>query len=140
MPTSLRSKSFKGYDISTACLLIGITALASFVINILAFALTPDLYSVQWRVTFLEQVANRSIALLLGFGLVFYSLSSNPELRKKLASICLIIGLLFQMSCILTIHDTLALQGQASENISQQSRQAKEQIQENSRACHQIDL
>ncbi len=131
MPASLKPKNFQGYDISTACLIIGTTALASFVLNALALALTPELYSVQWRVTFLEQVANRSIALLLGFGLIFYGLSRNLALRTKLAFLCLITGLLFQMGCILIIHDTLALQGQASENIAQQSRQAKEQIQEN---------
>ena len=121
---------FSSYSFKEACLIIGITSLAIFILNILALALASDANSVQWRVNFLEQVGNRSIALLFGFALIAYGFSDHYKLRKWLAFICLMSGILFQMGCILTIHDTLILQKQAAENITQQANQVKIQIQE----------
>ncbi len=118
-------------SLKAICLVIGITSLAIFAWNILALTLTADLYSVQWRVNFLEQVGSRSFALLFGFGLVLYYLSGNRILSKRVAFVCLMTGILFQMGCILIIHDTLTLQEQAFANIARQSQQVKTEIQEN---------
>jgi hypothetical protein len=118
------------YKVKDACLVIGITSLAIFALNILALALTSNFSSVQWRVNFLEQVGNRSIALLFGFGLVLYGFSDKPKLCKRLAYLCLMAGLFFQMGCILMINDTIVLREEASQNIAQQSQQVKNQLEE----------
>jgi len=126
---TVRPGNIKSYRPQATCLIIGITSLTIFLLNIVASALTPELYSIQWRVSFLEQVGNRSIALLFGFGLVFYGLSEQFSLRKKLAFVCLMSGILFQMGGLLIIHDTQALQAQALQNITRQTSQVKQQIQ-----------
>lgn len=132
MKNPLTAKDARYNSIRTICLIIGITSLAVFIWNIFALVLTANLQSVQWRVNFLEQTGNRSFALLFGFGLMLYSFLDNRILRKKVAFVSLMAGLMFQMSCILTIHDALALQEQAFTNIAQQSQQMKTKIQTNS--------
>lgn len=118
------------YNVREACLIIGITSLAIFVLNMLALILTAEPGSVEWRVNFLDQLGNRSIAPLFGFALIIYSFSGNYTLRKWLAFVCLMAGILFQMGCFLVIHDTLAIQRQASAHIAQQAEQFISQIEE----------
>jgi len=124
-------------NVRAICLIVGITSLAIFAWNILALALTADPRSVQWRVNFLEQIGSRSFALLFGFGLIMFYLTSHPTLNKRVGFVCLMTGIFFQMSCILIIHDTLTLQEQAIANIARQSQQVRTEIQENADGAEQ---
>lgn len=117
------------YSVKEACLIIGITSLAIFILNILALILTAQPGSVEWRIDFLEQLGNRSIAPLFGFALLIYSISDSYALRKWLAFVCLMSGILFHMGCFLVIHDTLVVQRQASANIAQQAKQFRSQVE-----------
>lgn len=131
------AKNTRLSNVRAICLVIGITSLAIFVWNILALALTADPRSVQWRVSFLEQIGSRSFALLFGFGLIMYYFLNHPILNKRISFVCLMAGILFQMSCILIIHDTLTLQEQALNNITRQSQQLRTEIQESANSAEQ---
>jgi hypothetical protein len=112
------------------CLIVGLTCLAGFSVDMLVLGLPPSPFTLQWRVGFLQQVGDRSIVLLFGISLMLYSLLGNRRLTKRLSLICLGVGVAFILSCILIIRDSLILQDQTIRNISTQAQQLQTQIEE----------
>ncbi len=112
------------------CLIVGLTCLAGFGLDFLALALPPNLLELQWRLTLLQQTGDRSIILLFGAALTLYAVLGNRRLLKQLAFGCLIAGIIFHLSCILLIQDSITLKNQAVRNISDQVAQVQTRAQE----------
>ncbi|MBD2101114.1 HpsJ family protein [Leptolyngbya sp. FACHB-261] len=108
------------------CRIVGFTCLAGFVIDMLALGFPPDFGNLEWRIGFLQQLGDRSIILLFGTALTIYG---SRNLIKQLTLICLILGIVFHLSCILLIRDSLTLQQQTDKNITAQAAQLQTQIQ-----------
>lgn len=111
------------------CVIVGLACLAGFVVNVLILALPPDPLNLQWRISLLQQIGDRSIILLFGMALTIYGFLSNRSLRKQLALACLAIGVMFTLSGVVIIHDSLELQDRTIVNISNQEEQVRDQIQ-----------
>jgi predicted PurR-regulated permease PerM len=108
--------------------IVGIACLAGFVIDMLVLALPPNVGNPTWRVGLLQQMADRSIVLLLGTAFTIFSLESRRWLRR-ISMLSLIVGVLFVLASLLVIRDSMTLQQQAVSNISTQASQAQTQIQ-----------
>ncbi|HEY9640882.1 MAG TPA: HpsJ family protein [Coleofasciculaceae cyanobacterium] len=113
------------------CRIVGCTCLAGFLIDLLAIGLPPNPLAIEWRMNFLQQLGDRSIILLFGSALVFYSNLGNQRLLKQFALGCLIVGVLFQIFCVLIIHDSTVLQQQAVDKITTQGDQLRTQLEQN---------
>lgn len=110
------------------CIIVGLACLISFLIDIAILALPPDPFNIQWRINVLRQVGDRSIVLLFGSALTMYGFLSSRSIRKKLALICLAVGVMFSVSGILMAHDSLRFQDITLVNISNQENQVRNQI------------
>lgn len=111
------------------CQIIGWVCLAGFLIDTLVLALPPQLGNLEWRVSLMQQVADRSIILLIGAGLLTFGNFDNRRWLKRFSTICLALGMMFFLSCLLVIADGLKLQQQAVGDISNQASQLQTQIQ-----------
>ncbi|MEM9776486.1 MAG: HpsJ family protein [Chloroflexota bacterium] len=129
-PSFPKQKLPDTYGAKPLFLIIGVTCLASFVLDALALGLPPSPYSIEWRTTFLEKIGDRSILLLLGAALTMYGIMGNRKLVVKLAAACVIAGIFFHASCLVIIKDSLSLKEQALSNISNQATQLQTQLQE----------
>lgn len=116
------------HSFRSLCLILGLTSLSIFSLNLIAIALPPEIYSVQWRTNFLDQVSNRSIGLFFGMGFTMYGFSESRLLLKKLAFLCLVVSIVFGMFFVSSIHDGLALKEQALVNIESQATQLENQL------------
>jgi hypothetical protein len=65
----------------------------------------------------------------LGTALLLYSSLDYRAWRKQLAMLCLILGVVFQLSCILVIRDSFSLNDIAVKNINVQASQVQSQIE-----------
>jgi predicted PurR-regulated permease PerM len=110
------------------CRIVGITCLAGFFLDLVALGLPPNPLAIEWRMNFLQQMGDRSIILLFGSALVFYSNLGNQRLLKQFALVCLMVGVLFQIACVLIIHDSTMLQQQAMAKITTQADQLQTQL------------
>lgn len=108
--------------------IVGLVCLAGFLIDILVIAFPPDLGNATWRVGLLQQLADRSVVLLLGAAFTIFSLESRRSLRR-ISLISLLAGVLYLLASLLVVRDGMALQQQAVSNISNQVSQAQTQIQ-----------
>lgn len=117
------------HDLNSLCLILGLVSLALFVLNVSAIGLPPEIFSVQWRTTFLDKVSNRSIGLLFGMGFTMYGVLRSRRLLRRLSSISLVLSIAFGMSCILTIHDGVVLKEQAIKDINFKAFQLIEQLE-----------
>jgi hypothetical protein len=128
---SVSASNFLGsYSARGLCRIVGFTCLAGFVIDMLAIALPPDPLAIEWRINFLQQLGDRSIILLFGAALLLYGNIDNRRWLKQMALACLIIGILFHVSCILVIRDSATIRQQAIETISNQATQLQTQIEQ----------
>jgi len=66
----------------------------------------------------LQQLGDRAVILLFGIALVMYGIINFRIWRRRLALSCLVLGVIFILSCILVIRDTLAFQQQALTTIN----------------------
>jgi predicted PurR-regulated permease PerM len=82
----------------------------------------------QWRVSLLQQVGDRSIVLLLGLSLMLYGILDNRSLRKQVALLCLAIGVMFALSGLFMVRDSLKLQDLTVNRIASQEAQVRDQI------------
>jgi hypothetical protein len=117
------------YSIKALCRLVGIACLAGFLIDLLVLTFPINLGEMQWRMGFLQQVGDRSIILLFGLALFMYGIIDSRVGRKRLAFLCILLGILFNLSSILVIRDSLAFQQQAFNTIERQESEVKSQIQ-----------
>jgi hypothetical protein len=110
--------------------IVSFACIAGFALDIMAIAFPLKLGELAWRVGFLQQIGDRSIILLLG--LVFLMLGSLEmrNLRKQVAMVCLGLGLAFMLGGVIGIKDAVSLQKQTSTNITAQSTQLQERIQQ----------
>ena len=116
--------------LSQLCLIVGLTCLVGFLIDLMAIGLPPSPFALEWRVNFLQQVGDRSIILLFGSALTLYSQLNNRRIARPLSLICLSIGVAFMLSCLLVIRDSLILQEQTVNSISAQEEQLQVQLEE----------
>jgi predicted PurR-regulated permease PerM len=110
--------------------IVSFACIAGFLLDIIALAFPLKLGELAWRVGFLQQIGDRSIILLLG--LVFLMLGSLEmrNLRKQVAMVSLGLGLAFMLCGVIGIKDAVSLQKQTSTNITAQSTQLQERIQQ----------
>ncbi|MBW4693567.1 MAG: HpsJ family protein [Lyngbya sp. HA4199-MV5] len=126
---SLSTQSLAGINAKPLCRVVGLACVAGFVVDLLILALPPTLNSAEWRVGFLQQMSDRSIVLLFGAALLIYSNLDYRTWRKQLAMLCLVLGIVFQLSCLLVIKDSLSLNDIATRNINVQASQVQSQIE-----------
>ena len=129
MSTTSLPNSAPSFNPKPLCRIVGIACLAGFVVDLLILALPPALGNPEWRVGFLQQMSDRSIILLFGTALTLYGNLESRPWRKQLGMASLVLGVVFLLSCVLTIADSLALNGMAAKNIANQAAQVQTQIQ-----------
>lgn len=112
------------------CLVVGLTCLLGFLVDTLVLSTPPDPLSLQWRVNLLQQVGDRSIVLMFAAALLMYAFLDKRQLKRSLGFICLVLGVAFMLSCILVIRDSLILQSETLQNISNQEQQVQSQIEQ----------
>lgn len=111
------------------CVIVGLTCIAGFLIDILVLGTPPDPFALEWRINFLQQAGDRSIVLLFGTALLLYGLFDNRAIKRIIGFASLAIGVACVLSCVLVIRDSLILRNQAIQNISNQEQQVQEQIE-----------
>jgi hypothetical protein len=129
MATTSIQNSAPSFNPSPLCRIVGIACLTGFVVDLLILALPPALGNPEWRVGFLQQMSDRSIILLFGTALTLYGNLESRAWRKQLGMASLVLGVVFLLSCVLTIADSLKLNGMAEKNIANQAAQVQTQIQ-----------
>lgn len=124
-------------------LIVGVICLLGFIVDILVIGLPPNPLAPQWRLNFLQQVAERSLLLFIGSTLLLFSLlDASLKVLQKLSASYLIIGILVGLSSLIVIKDNFVLKSQALSNINIQATELRTQIvkgQENSALNEQID-
>lgn len=129
MATTSAQNFASPYSASALCRIVGIACVAGFLFDILVLALPPALGSAEWRISFLQQVGDRSIVLLFGAALLTYGNLENRGWRKPISMVCLVLGTVFLLLCIAAIRDGLALNDLATKNIENQAAKIQSQIQ-----------
>jgi hypothetical protein len=117
-----------GFTTQSIFQIIGWTCLAGFVIDMLIIALPPSL-SLDWRITVLEQLANRAVVMMLGTGFVICSLENRRTL-KWFSQGALLFGIGLILSCLLVIYNGITLQNRTITDINTQATQLQAQIQQ----------
>ncbi len=130
MATLSTPKIAPTFNAQPLCRIVGFACLAGFIIDLLILALPASPGNPEWRVSFLQQMSDRSIVLLFGAALTIYGSLENRRWRKQLGMTSLVIGVVFLLFCVLTIADGLTLKQVAEKSISDQAAQVQTQIQE----------
>lgn len=112
------------------CLIVGLTCLLGFLVDTLVLSTPPNPFDLQWRVNVLQQVGDRSIILLFSIALLMYAFFERRQIKRPLGYACLAIGIAFILSCVLVIRDSLILQKETLQNISNQEEYVRSQIDE----------
>jgi len=118
------------YVPKSLCQIVGFACLAGFVVDILVLAVPPNPMSVEWRLSLLQQLSDRSVILLFGIALTLYGSLDNPRVKKPLSLASLLLGVFFSLCCVLVIHDGITLQQEAINTINKQVTQVQTQIQQ----------
>ena len=128
--TTVSSQSLApAYSAKGLCRIVGVACVAGFIFDVLALVFPPALGNIEWRIALFQQISDRSIILLFGLALLMYGSLETRRLRKRLAIACLVLGVLFNLSCVLVIRDGLAFQETATNTISAQASTLQNQIQ-----------
>lgn len=127
--TSIQQNFASSYSAKPLCRIVGIACIAGFLLDMLILALPPSLGSAEWRVGFLQQMGDRSIILLFGASLLTYGSLEARQFRKQLALTSLILGVVFLLSCVAVVRDSMALHSTAVKNINTQASQIQNQIE-----------
>ncbi len=117
------------YSAKPLCRIVGIACIAGFIVDMVILALPPSLGSVEWRVSVLQQMSDRSIILLFGAALLTYGSLEARQFRKQLALVSLVLGVVFLLSCVAVVRDSMVLHGIAVKNINTQAAQVQKQIE-----------
>ncbi|MGF1513666.1 MAG: hypothetical protein ACFB5Z_08230 [Elainellaceae cyanobacterium] len=118
------------YSPRTLTTTVGLTCLAGFLLDAVSLIFSADLYSIQWRLSFLEQMGDRAILLVIGLALLLYGVLPNRGLTKNVGVFCLMAGIVVHLVCILSIHDTIQVREQAATQIDDRAVQLQNQLQE----------
>ena len=111
------------------CLIMALVSIVGFVVDVVVLALPLQLMEAAWRTEVLGYIADRSLVLLFGLGLLAFALQDNFLLRKPFSRLCLLIGLVYLLLCIPMFQGVVSLRQTAQLAIGQQKDQALEQIQ-----------
>ena len=111
------------------CLVVGVTCLLGFLVDTLVLSTPPDPFSLQWRVNLLQQMGDGSIILLFAAALLMYACFDQRRLKRPLGFVCLVLGVAFMLSCVLVIRDSLILQSETLQNISNRQQYVQSQIE-----------
>lgn len=129
--TTIPAQNFgSSYSGKALCRIVGAACLAGFMLDILTIAFPPSITNIAWRISFLQQVGDRSIVLLFGMALMMYGVLDTRLLRKRFAFFCLALGVVFGLSSILVITDSVRFREQAVNTISSQAATLQTQIQQ----------
>jgi len=109
--------------------IVGFACLTGFILDILVMSYPLQLGNLAWRVGFLQQLGDRSIILLFGMALLMYGAIDFTPWRKRLAFLCLGLGVAFILSSIFMISSGFALKEQAVVAIGAQQNQIQTQLQ-----------
>lgn len=112
------------------CQIIGYACIIAFILNMLLLLLPPQFQDTAWRTNFLQQFSDRSIILLFGCGLVMAGIWDNPPRQRQLSLVCLFLGGIYLITCLLVVRDTIALRQLSIVNIDAQEAQVQTQLQE----------
>lgn len=129
MTTVSPSNITTAYSSKGLCRIVGVACVAGFIFDVLALVFPPAIGNIEWRIALFQQISDRSIILLFGLALLMYGSLETRRLRKRLAIGCLVLGVLFNLSCVLVIRDGLAFQDRAVNTISAQASTLQNQIQ-----------
>ncbi|UIE36384.1 HpsJ-like protein, cyanoexosortase C-associated [Leptodesmis sichuanensis] len=129
--TTVPAQNFSpSYSPKGLCRIVGFACLGGFLVDLFVLTLPPAFGTLQWRITFLQQLADRSVILLFGMALIMYGILDFRRWRRRLAMASLIFGIVFILSSILVIRDSLEFQQQAMANISNRASQVQSQLQQ----------
>jgi predicted PurR-regulated permease PerM len=109
--------------------ILGAACIGAFLIDMLLLAIGPGMGSLEWRVTFLKNLGDRSIVFLLGTAFMMIGTVDMRTIRKQLSMACLVLGMAFLMMTGLSIWDASVLQKQAITSLTTQTAQIEDQIQ-----------
>lgn len=113
---------------SVLCLIVGLACLAGFAVDFFILAVPPQLRSVQWRVGLVQQLADRSIILLFGMALVYYGSMASRSWRRLIPLVCLALGVMYILSCVVVLRDSNVLHNQVVTRIENQAAELQSQI------------
>ncbi len=118
------------YDSKPILWIIGAACVIGFLVDMFVLAYPANFGTLEWRASFTQQLADRSIIFLFGAGLLMAGLLNGRVWRKRLALVCITVGIIFQLAGVLTIRDSSVLQKQALERIDSQAEQAETRLDE----------
>jgi hypothetical protein len=125
---SAPTRSDSTYGAKHICRIIGLVCIIGFIFDMVVLGLPPQ-NNAEWRIGFIQELANRSIIFLFGLGLVIFGSVGNSNSRLKFASkLSMAVGLLFFLLCLASVVDSIRLSQQAMGNISTQESQLQTQI------------
>lgn len=123
------SSAISSHSVKGLCQIVGLACMAGFLLDMTILVLPPQFTDVEWRVGLMQQLANRSIILLIGSALLIFGHLEHRRWLKRLATFCLISGIAFFLSCFLVIADGLQFQQQTVNSINAQADQLQTKIQ-----------
>lgn len=129
MASLSHSKPNHLYHAYALCRLIGSACLLGFIAELLVLAFPFSIGNVGWRIGFIQHIGERSIILLFGLALVMYGIIHNYLWRKRVAQVCIILGVVSLLCCILIVRDSMLFKQQALSSISTQAERLQAQIQ-----------
>lgn len=110
------------------CLVVGSTCIVGFLIDVAVLGAPFILSDLGWRIDFLQQIGRRSIIFLFGVALLMYCAFDQRQLKRALATFCLVIGVVSLVSSIVVIHDSLETKNRTFQDISEQAVQIQSRI------------
>lgn len=118
------------YSVKNAACIIGLVCIVGFFFDMLVLALPPQ-SSIEWRISIVQELANRSIILLFGLGLFIFGSAGKSKSRLRTASkISMSVGVVFFLLCLLSVVDSVRLNNQSAAAISTQESQIQTQLEE----------
>ncbi|TVP66407.1 MAG: hypothetical protein EA343_01545 [Nodularia sp. (in: Bacteria)] len=109
--------------------IVGLACIAGFLVDLSGVALPLKFLETEWRFSVLRMVSDRSIVLISGLALLCLGLLDSRYLKRIVTRFCLVLGVVFILSGVLGLRDTIELRDQSIINIENQSTQALRQLE-----------
>ncbi|GAX35288.1 HpsJ-like protein, cyanoexosortase C-associated [Nodularia sp. NIES-3585] len=110
-------------------LIVGLACIGGFLVDLTGVALPLKFLDTEWRFSVFRMVSDRSIVLICGLALLCFGLLDSRYLKRIVTRFCLVLGVVFLLSGVLGLRDTIELRDQAIGNIDNQSIQALRQLE-----------
>ena len=111
------------------CFVVGSTCIVGFLIDVVVLGAPFILSDLGWRIDFFQQIASRSIIFLFGVALILYSVFDRRQLKRLLATFCLVVGVVSLVSSLVVIHDSLETKNRTFQDINEQEVQIQSRIE-----------